>query len=138
MTKHLPTVLATCFLALACSGTTSPSGSTYVGEWVGSKPYAGSSYIHVDLRIDTATATSVTGMIVDGENFSAANLPCGSATGGASFSQGQLYPDSLVFFLVCAVGTYCAPTVIRYRAKPAGNGLSLNDYVGQEIPLTKC
>ena len=122
-------------LVTSCSNGTEPSWS-YAGEWVGEGIPVGSQTTKVHLQLTTATATSVTGSVSVGSSLAGSLPPCGSAMQGATINQGQLYADSVVFTVPCAVGAGC--TTIRFRAMRSGNGLSLLIAGVGELPLTRC
>ena len=131
MSRPFLTLLAVSVPAFACGGSTGPSFS-YVGEWVGQAQSVGSQYLHADLRIDSASATSVSGFMLLGADLSSMPTQCGAATQGGPFNQGQLYSDSLVFIVVGPPGT----GQLRYRVKRVGDKLSLSG--STEILLSRC
>jgi hypothetical protein len=116
MNTRFAALVTTCVLSSACGESTAPAPWSYVGEWAGQA--VGSN---IDLRIDAATAQSVSGRFAASANLSTGG--CGSAAARDSLRQGQLYPDSLVFYIPTAAGA--SPSQLRCRAVRFGNGVSL-------------
>lgn len=135
MTHGRVTCALAALLLASCSNGTEPSWS-YAGEWVGEGIPVGAEATKVQLQLLTADAAAVTGSVLVGSGPAGSPPPCGSAFQGAAITQGQVYADSLVFSVPCAVGAGC--TTIRFRAMRSGVGLSLSIEGVGELPLTRC